>query len=80
MAPKLENELNIPIVVARANGPDYAFTQGEDTVLAAMAHRCPEQNILIDKKKKEIQDSNIEDFFSFLSLEKKKRKQLINHL
>ena len=36
-----------------------------------MAHRCPEQNILIDKKKKEIQDSNIEDFFSFLSLEKK---------
>ena len=71
MAPKLENELNIPIVVARANGLDYAFTQGEDTVLAAMAHRCPEQNILIDKKKKEIQDSNIEDFFSFLSLEKK---------
>jgi light-independent protochlorophyllide reductase subunit N len=71
MAPKLENELNIPIVVARANGPDYAFTQGEDTVLAAMAHRCPEQNILIDKEKKEIQDSNIEDFFSFLSLEKK---------
>jgi light-independent protochlorophyllide reductase subunit N len=41
MAPKLENEINIPIVVARANGLDYAFTQGEDTVLAAMAHRCP---------------------------------------
>ena len=38
MAPKLENELNIPIVVARANGLDYAFTQGEDIVLAAMAH------------------------------------------
>jgi light-independent protochlorophyllide reductase subunit N len=70
MAPKLENELNIPIVVARANGLDYAFTQGEDTVLAAMAHRCPEQNVLIDKKKI-IQDSNIQDFFSFLSLEKK---------
>src|SRR6476469_6186588 len=70
MAPKLENELNIPIVVARANGLDYAFTQGEDTVLAAMAHRCPEQNILIDKKKI-IQDSNIQDFFFFLSLEKK---------
>nr|BDW36433.1 light-independent protochlorophyllide reductase subunit N [Barbula unguiculata] len=70
MAPKLENEINIPIVVARANGLDYAFTQGEDTVLAAMAHRCPEQTILIEKKKI-IQDSNIQEFFSFLSLEKK---------
>lgn len=41
MAPRLEAEISIPIVVARANGLDYAFTQGEDTVLAAMAHRCP---------------------------------------
>nr|YP_010335707.1 protochlorophyllide reductase ChlN subunit [Chroothece richteriana]UNJ14113.1 protochlorophyllide reductase ChlN subunit [Chroothece richteriana] len=41
IAPKLEKELNIPIVVARANGLDYAFTQGEDTVLAALASRCP---------------------------------------
>ncbi len=41
LAPKLEAEIGIPIVVARANGLDYAFTQGEDTVLAAMAHRCP---------------------------------------
>ena len=41
MAPRLESELGIPIVVARANGLDYAFTQGEDTVLAAMAQRCP---------------------------------------
>ena len=41
MAPKIEQELGIPIVVARANGLDYAFTQGEDTVLAAMALRCP---------------------------------------
>ena len=41
MAPKLELELQIPIIVARANGLDYAFTQGEDTVLAAMTHRCP---------------------------------------
>nr|BDW36566.1 light-independent protochlorophyllide reductase subunit N [Hyophila propagulifera] len=79
MAPKLENEINIPIVVARANGLDYAFTQGEDTVLAAMAHRCPEQTILIDKKKI-IQDSNIQEFLSFLSFEKKEEttnKQLI---
>ncbi len=41
IAPKLEAELGIPIVVARANGLDYAFTQGEDTVLAAMAQKCP---------------------------------------
>lgn len=40
MAPKIEAEIGIPIVVARANGLDYAFTQGEDTVLSAMAHRC----------------------------------------
>jgi light-independent protochlorophyllide reductase subunit N len=44
MAPRLEAEIDIPIVVARANGLDYAFTQGEDTVLAAMAHRCPDNN------------------------------------
>ena len=55
MAPRLEAEIGIPLVVARANGLDYAFTQGEDTVLAAMAHRCPtkEKNL----KKSEEQDS-----------------------
>ena len=37
IAPKLEAELGVPIVVARANGLDYAFTQGEDTVLSALA-------------------------------------------
>lgn len=52
MAPKLETEIEIPIVVARANGLDYAFTQGEDTVLAAMVHRCPDQESLITKKQK----------------------------
>lgn len=41
MAPKLEAEIETPIVVARANGLDYAFTQGEDTVLSAMVQRCP---------------------------------------
>lgn len=41
IAPKLEKEINIPIVVARANGLDYAFTQGEDTVLASMVQKCP---------------------------------------
>lgn len=40
LAPKLESEIQVPIVVARANGLDYAFTQGEDTVLAALAQRC----------------------------------------
>lgn len=48
MAPQLEKEIGIPIVVARANGLDYAFTQGEDTVLAAMAQRCSQ-----DEKKTE---------------------------
>ena len=46
MAPSLEAECGIPIVVARANGLDYAFTQGEDTVLAALAHRCPEISVI----------------------------------
>jgi light-independent protochlorophyllide reductase subunit N len=50
IAPKLEAEIGIPIVVARANGLDYAFTQGEDTVLAAMVARCP------DKVKEEEKD------------------------
>lgn len=44
IAPKLEAEIQVPIVVARANGLDYAFTQGEDTVLASMVHRCPGVN------------------------------------
>ncbi|KAH7421365.1 hypothetical protein KP509_13G053800 [Ceratopteris richardii] len=42
IAPKLEKQIGLPIIVARANGLDYAFMQGEDTVLAAMAHQCPE--------------------------------------
>ncbi|MEO0949594.1 MAG: ferredoxin:protochlorophyllide reductase (ATP-dependent) subunit N, partial [Cyanobacteria bacterium J06641_5] len=44
MSPRLEAEIGVPIVVARANGLDYAFTQGEDTVLAAMANRCPSEH------------------------------------
>lgn len=43
IAPYLEKEIEIPIIVARANGLDYSFTQGEDTVLAALVHRCPAQ-------------------------------------
>ncbi|WP_404788864.1 ferredoxin:protochlorophyllide reductase (ATP-dependent) subunit N [Altericista sp. CCNU0014] len=53
LAPRLEAEIGIPIVVARANGLDYAFTQGEDTVLAAMAHRCPEKPPVLEAEKKE---------------------------
>jgi len=53
LAPKLEAEIGIPIVVARANGLDYAFTQGEDTVLAAMAARCPDQVSGVESEKKE---------------------------
>ena len=45
MAPKLEAEIQTPIVVARANGLDYAFTQGEDTVLSAMVQRCPTSSV-----------------------------------
>nr|WVD55636.1 photochlorophyllide reductase subunit N [Tetradesmus reginae] len=56
MAPELERELGIPIVVARANGLDYAFTQGEDTVLAAMAQRCPSVSSNFEEK-------NEKDFF-----------------
>lgn len=50
IAPKLESEIEIPIVVARANGLDYAFTQGEDTVLAAITHRCPEQHSIVSQQ------------------------------
>lgn len=53
LAPKLEAELGIPIVVARANGLDYAFTQGEDTVLAAMAQRCPDRTPVAESEKEE---------------------------
>jgi light-independent protochlorophyllide reductase subunit N len=49
MAPKIETEISIPIVVARANGLDYAFTQGEDTVLAALAQRCPTNKLINEK-------------------------------
>nr|APZ75886.1 photochlorophyllide reductase subunit N [Ginkgo biloba]ARX11482.1 photochlorophyllide reductase subunit N [Ginkgo biloba]ARX11567.1 photochlorophyllide reductase subunit N [Ginkgo biloba]ARX11652.1 photochlorophyllide reductase subunit N [Ginkgo biloba]ARX11822.1 photochlorophyllide reductase subunit N [Ginkgo biloba] len=65
MAPKLECEMGIPIVVARANGLDYAFTQGEDTVLAAMVHRCLGQESSVRE-----QNGIIRNSFSFSSPEK----------
>ena len=52
IAPKLESELNISIVVARANGLDYAFTQGEDTVLSALVQRCSQSSQQINANMK----------------------------
>ena len=54
IAPKLEKEIGVPIVVARANGLDYAFTQGEDTVLSALAHRCPQEQQTTNTEDKSI--------------------------
>ena len=64
LAPKLEAEIGIPIVVARANGLDYAFTQGEDTVLAAMAQRCPTSDEVRSPEEKEERNS-IQKLLSF---------------
>lgn len=61
MAPRLETEIGIPIVVARANGLDYAFTQGEDTVLAAMAHRCPSKNKVVAQEKSSIKNNDFQE-------------------
>jgi light-independent protochlorophyllide reductase subunit N len=60
MAPKIEAEIGLPIVVARANGLDYAFTQGEDTVLAAMSHRCPSLSTLKSNRNPSIGSENLE--------------------
>jgi light-independent protochlorophyllide reductase subunit N len=67
LAPKLEAEVGIPIVVARANGLDYAFTQGEDTVLAAMAQRCPTSADVKPQEPptKEADRHSIQKLFSF---------------
>ena len=54
MAPRLEAEIQTPIVVARANGLDYAFTQGEDTVLSAMVQRCPNTSSSNKKEQKNL--------------------------
>nr|YP_009471764.1 photochlorophyllide reductase subunit N [Cephalotaxus sinensis]YP_009641694.1 photochlorophyllide reductase subunit N [Cephalotaxus hainanensis]YP_010137938.1 photochlorophyllide reductase subunit N [Cephalotaxus fortunei var. alpina]YP_010138020.1 photochlorophyllide reductase subunit N [Cephalotaxus fortunei]YP_010138102.1 photochlorophyllide reductase subunit N [Cephalotaxus griffithii]YP_010138266.1 photochlorophyllide reductase subunit N [Cephalotaxus mannii]YP_010138348.1 photochloro len=74
IAPKLEWEIGIPIIVARANGLDYAFTQGEDTVLAAMAHRCPEPEFSVRERKE-----TIKNLFTFHSIKKKQSIEYANH-
>jgi light-independent protochlorophyllide reductase subunit N len=64
MAPKIEAEIGLPIVVARANGLDYAFTQGEDTVLAAMSHRCPSISTVKSNRNPSIGIENLETLVS----------------
>ncbi|NJN74721.1 MAG: ferredoxin:protochlorophyllide reductase (ATP-dependent) subunit N [Limnothrix sp. RL_2_0] len=71
-SPRLEQEIGIPIVVARANGLDYAFTQGEDTVLAAMANRCPTEEPAPVKVEEQ---ENATRFQKLLSLGLKKEQE-----
>ena len=75
IAPKLENELGIPIIVARANGLDYAFTQGEDTVLAALA-----QNFGIKSNKSNINSQNSSNLIIFGSVPNTVVYELSNEL
>lgn len=60
IAPRLEHDIGLPIVVARANGLDYAFTQGEDTVLAAMVQRCPVPGIARETAERTVQTTQLE--------------------
>nr|ABU88293.1 protochlorophyllide reductase ChlN subunit [Chlamydomonas moewusii] len=59
LASRLEDEIKVPIVVARANGLDYAFTQGEDTVLAAMVEKCPKKEIILDETSQKNQQKKL---------------------
>jgi len=61
MAPRLEAEIQTPIVVARANGLDYAFTQGEDTVLSALVQRCPTESISAQSSSLSPNDGQLEE-------------------
>lgn len=75
-SPRLEEEIGIPIVVARANGLDYAFTQGEDTVLAAMANRCPSEEPVVEKEKDVAEATPFQKLLS-LGLKKKEEESPI---
>jgi light-independent protochlorophyllide reductase subunit N len=59
IAPKLEKELGIPIIVARANGLDYAFTQGEDSVLASLVQSKIKQSKNNALKNEDDNDKNL---------------------
>jgi light-independent protochlorophyllide reductase subunit N len=81
LAPKLEAEIGIPIVTARANGLDYAFTQGEDTVLASMVHKCPSPNQVKAEGEKEERNS-IQKLLNFGRKKediKTEQDQFVNH-
>nr|YP_009313227.1 Protochlorophyllide reductase subunit N [Dichotomaria marginata]SCW21481.1 Protochlorophyllide reductase subunit N [Dichotomaria marginata] len=80
IAPKLEADINIPIIVARANGLDYAFTQGEDTVLAAMAQRCPDAKSLKYKNINTIKTKQHTNLILFGSLPNTTVNQLTTEL
>ncbi|MEB3190201.1 MAG: ferredoxin:protochlorophyllide reductase (ATP-dependent) subunit N [Snowella sp.] len=80
LAPKLEAEIGIPIVTARANGLDYAFTQGEDTVLASMVHKCPSPNQVKAEGEKEERNS-IQKLLNFGRKKEdiKHEEEFVNH-
>jgi light-independent protochlorophyllide reductase subunit N len=81
LAPKLEAEIGIPIVTARANGLDYAFTQGEDTVLASMVHKCPSPNQVKAEGEKEERNS-IQKLLNFGRKKediKTEQEEFVNH-
>ncbi len=57
-------------MLVRANGLDYAFSQGERYYLTAMAHGCPKQSLLGDERKEIIQDKAMQNLFLLLPLRK----------
>nr|YP_010444860.1 protochlorophyllide reductase subunit N [Schizaea dichotoma]UTJ90318.1 protochlorophyllide reductase subunit N [Schizaea dichotoma] len=77
MASNLEKEIGIPIIVARANGSDYAFTQGEDTALAAMVHRCPVIDMAISRS--EMCTSGCDNSYTFKDQSQVKTYKLETH-
>nr|YP_010337533.1 protochlorophyllide reductase ChlN subunit [Dixoniella grisea]UNJ17118.1 protochlorophyllide reductase ChlN subunit [Dixoniella grisea] len=78
IAVQLELSIGLPIVVARANGLDYAFTQGEDTVLAALSNKCP--NNRQNKNHNIISKNNHPPLIVFGSLPELVVNQLTNEL
>jgi light-independent protochlorophyllide reductase subunit N len=76
IAPKLEIEIGLPIVVARANGLDYAFTQGEDTVLAALTQRNNEKQNCSTKQENKITKGEQEPLILFGSIPEPVANQL----
>jgi light-independent protochlorophyllide reductase subunit N len=67
---KQKIDIWIPIVVARANGLNYAFTQGDDIISATMAHHYVEWISLGDEREESIQDQTMRNLFPFLPLMK----------